>query len=89
MFFPFLKATLKATLEAHSTCLLNQNDVFQKCQKVRPIFSTRDNSPVQGICVPKSNPYTFWYFCQKNGSKQPKMGVKSPGLVWYGLVLSS
>ena len=52
-------------------------------------FSSRDNSPVQGICVPKSNPFTCWYFGPKNGSKQPKMGVKSLILVWYGLVLSS
>ena len=35
-------------------------------------FSTQDNSLVQGICVPKSNPFTFWYFCPKNGSKRPE-----------------
>ena len=41
---------------------------------------------VQGICVPKSNPFTFWYFNQKKvGQKGLKMGLKCPGLVWYGL----
>ena len=30
----------------------------------RYIF-TRDNVPDQGICDSKSNPFTFWYFCQK------------------------
>ena len=28
-------------------------------------FYTRDNVPDQGICDSKSNPFTFWYFCQK------------------------
>ena len=53
MFFPFLKATLKATLEAHSTCLLNQNDVFQKCQKVRPIFFNSGQLTSSGDMCPQ------------------------------------
>ena len=29
-------------------------------------FHTQDTSLVQGICVPKSNTFTFWYFWPKN-----------------------
>ena len=50
------------------------------------IFFSPDNILVQGICVLKSNPFTFWYFCPKIGQKVIKIGLKCLGLVWYGLV---
>ena len=50
-------------------------------------FSTQDNQLVQGICVLKSNPFTFWYFCPKTGSKRPKNGPKMSliGMVWFDM----
>ena len=50
-------------------------------------FSTLDNQLVQGICVLKSNPFTFWYFCSKTGSKRPKNGPKMSwiGMVWFDM----
>ena len=45
------------------------------------------NVLVQGICVLKSNPFTFWYFCPKNGQKHLKEGLQRPILVWFGLVV--
>ena len=35
-------------------------------------FCTQDTSSVQGICVAKSKPFTFWYFWPINGPKRPK-----------------
>ena len=49
-------------------------------------FSTQDNQLVQGICVLKSNPFTFWYFCPKNGPKWPNKG---PKMSWFGMVYFS
>ena len=49
-------------------------------------FSTWDSSLFQGICVLKSNLFTFWYFCPKNGSKGLKIGLKCLILVLYGMV---
>ncbi len=50
-------------------------------------FSIQDNQLVRGICVLKSNPFTFWYFWPKTGSKSPKNGPKMSriGIVWFGM----
>ena len=55
----------RRTRRCYATCLLNQNDVFRISLKVRQYFSTRDKSPAQGICVPKSNPFTFLWQGQR------------------------
>ena len=45
-------------------------------------FFIPDNVLCQGICVLKSNPFTFWYFWPKNGQKRLKKHHKRLGLVW-------
>ena len=35
---------------------------FKLPKRLDQYFSTWDNSLIQGICVPKSNPFIFWYF---------------------------
>ena len=49
------------------TCLLNKNDVFKLAKLWVRYFCSPNNIHVQGICVPKSNPFAFWCFCQKKG----------------------
>jgi len=45
-------------------------------------FFIPDNVLCQGICVLKSNPFTFWYFWPKMVKNDLKNTIK--GLVWFG-----
>ena len=60
---------------------------FELVKRWDQYFSIQDNQLVQGICVLKSNPFTFWYFCPKTGSKRPKNGPKMSwiGMVWFDM----
>ena len=73
------------TLECSHVCRTKMM-LFELVKRWDQYFSIQDNQLVQGICVLKSNPFTFWYFCPKIGQKVIKMGLKCLGLVWYGLV---
>ena len=84
---------LSGAQEMHNVCLCVQSHVcwtkmmfLELAKGWDQYFSTQDNQLVQRLCVLKSNPATFWYFCPKTWSKRPKNGLKCIGLVWYGLV---
>ena len=69
------------------TCLLNQNDVFRKCQKVRPIFFNSGQLTSSGDMCPQIKSI---YFLVLLSQKVPKMGQKvhkwgEKVLVWYGM----
>ena len=71
--FGYLQELLDASPDPYvqvCTCLLNQIDVFQKCQKVRPIFFNSGQLTGSGDMCPQINSIYFFVLLPKEWVKK-------------------